>query len=168
MTDCKALGAFAYDSAAYLGGFAGDLKNQFAGGFGVFVNLKDPSVAKYNEAKQKWGFLLGANTIIGGISNPVVMLQGMPGATSGFAAGYQDSINRTNPDQVHHFAAYFQLGYSAGGLFGSAVALYHDLSPPNPGDILLGTVAAQMGADVRSGKLSMFDVVAEIAKLSKK
>ena len=65
-------------------------------------------------------------------------------------------------DAAHHFAAFLQLGFSAGSAIGSAVAYLMDLS--NPADQELGRIAAGLGASLRSGALKAEDLGYQIRK----
>jgi len=87
------------------------------------------------------------------------------GATSGFATAFQDgygtSAGPNNQDQAHHFAAFFQLGFSYGPGVGAAAADWWEKlegTAGNLGDIALGTVAAALGADVEAGVLKPSDI----------
>ena len=76
------------------------------------------------------------------------------GATSGFKLQYQDQI--ANADQVHHFAAFFQLGFTYGSGVGMKAATWWERlegTAGNTGDINLGRIAATIGANVRAGVL---------------
>jgi RHS repeat-associated protein len=152
ITDCEGLTAFA-DS------MAGQFSNpaDFVEAFGVFVPLSDASVKKANDH----GIHVAANT------NWVTMLQGMPGAASGFKSVYQESLDKINPDQTHHFAVFFQIGYNAGGDIGAAAAIWHDISPLNTGDIALGIAAATLGDVLHDGILGVNGIVDQIHGLCK-
>ena len=76
------------------------------------------------------------------------------GATSGFQGQYQDQI--LNADQAHHFAAFFQIGFTYGADAGaSAASLWEKLegTSNNVGDVNLGVVASRIGSYVASGVL---------------
>ena len=72
---------------------------------------------------------------------------GLP--TTGWKRAYRD----TNPDedQTHHLAAYVSLGYYRGAEFAGAGAFYHEAENQlkNGGDINLGVLGGQIGADLR-------------------
>jgi len=51
---------------------------------------------------------------------------------------------------------------------GSALAMYRDFNPWNQGDINLGVFAANIGAGLAAGRISMFEVAGEIATPCKK
>jgi hypothetical protein len=92
-----------------------------------------------------------------GSSAPVNFLT--PGTTipSGFGAQYQEGYDNMYPDQAHHFAAFFELGYFAGATAGAAAAYYLDGITPskfNGGDVALGIYASQLGADLRAGSIN--------------
>jgi hypothetical protein len=97
------------------------------------------------------------------------------GGTSGFNVDYQDWLETPKSpaghvDQVHHFAAFLQLGYFAAEKYGTIAgtvmanlaAIYLDINPFNLGDIQLGMKAAQMGAAIYSGALAPRHLAAEI------
>jgi hypothetical protein len=146
MTDCQALASFATSMATLFSD-----NTDFVNTFGVFVPLKDPSVQYANSH----GITMAANT------KPVIMLPAGTGA-SGFDPKYQESIDKVNVDQVHHFAAFFELGYSARFLGGAAAAIYKDISPYNPGDINLGIAAANLGAELGAGLISKSSIADSI------
>lgn len=82
---------------------------------------------------------------------------------SGFKAEYQDQDPMA--DQVHHFAAFFQLGFTYGADMGSSAASWWEKlegTSGNTGDINLGTVAARIGAYVASGVLPAGEVASTI------
>jgi hypothetical protein len=81
------------------------------------------------------------------------------GATSGFKLQYQDEI--ANADQVHHFAAFFQLGFTYGNSVGMRAATWWEKlegTAGNTGDINLGRIAATIGANVRAGVLPVYQL----------
>jgi RHS repeat-associated protein len=141
LTDCQALAAFADFEASNE-----SINSNFAQDFGIFV--------------QTDRFVNFANRIgipIASSSNAVTLLP--PGSTipSGFGTQYQEGYDSQYPDQTHHFAAFFQLGFFGGAAIGAAAARYLDstnLAQYNPGDIALGIAASQLGADFRAGKIS--------------
>lgn len=83
---------------------------------------------------------------------------------SGFRPEFRDRSNfagtgGNNSDQTHHFAAFLQFGYLAGGVVGDVASLAHEVSLSGKwGDARLGSVAAEMGADLRSGAISPLDL----------
>jgi RHS repeat-associated protein len=82
---------------------------------------------------------------------------------SGFLPQFQDQI--PNADQAHHFAAFFQIGFTYGAGTGAAAATWWERlegTPGNAGDIALGAAAAQIGANVAAGTLAVNQVGAEI------
>lgn len=100
---------------------------------------------------------------------PVILIPGVTGsggrsindkaAGSGFQRQYQDE--NPNADQIHHFAAFFQIGYTYGPITGVEAAVYWEAlegTLGNTGDILLGSAAALIGAQVHANELSPSDV----------
>lgn len=141
LTDCQALAAFADFSASNE-----SINSYFVQDFGVFVTT-DRFVRLANSA----GIPIASS------SNAVVLLP--PGSTipSGFGAPYQEGYDSQYPDQTHHFAAFFELGFFGGAAAGAAAARYLDssnLAQYNPGDVALGIAASQLGADLKAGKFS--------------
>ena len=107
------------------------------------------------------GPLQGSLGVIGAVGAPVLNAIPKP---SGFRIEYQDSTGLV--DQAHHFAAFFQLGFSRGAAVGADIAYYwetlFDKTPSNQGDVNLGTVASRLGAYVASGVLPASEVAATI------
>ena len=105
--------------------------------------------------------------LIPGISGNAGYVAINPGNTaSGFASQYQDQI--PNADQIHHFAAFFQLGFVYGAGVGSSAASWWEKlegTSGNVGDINLGTVASLIGAYVASGVLPVGEVADTIRGL---
>jgi hypothetical protein len=149
-SDCEALADFA-DLAAI-----GTTRDQFVNNFGLFVPSNDVSVQNANN--------LGFH--IAGVTTPVILLPAGTGS-SGYAPMFQEKLDPVNIDQTHHFAAYFELGYSAGYEIAVGAAIQHDISPLNTGDIFLGMAAANIGAAVRGGEVRPSDVGSLIRKLCK-
>jgi RHS repeat-associated protein len=140
ITDCQALATFA-DFAAN----SESINSYFAQDFGVFFSGSDKWVQKANNV----------GIPIAGSSDPVTFLP--PGSTigSGFGAQYQD-FDPMYPDQAHHFAAFFELGFFAGAPAGAAAAYRLDGINPskfNAGDVQLGIYASQLGADLKAGTI---------------
>jgi hypothetical protein len=78
---------------------------------------------------------------------------------SGFQSQCQDQI--PNTDQAHHFAGFFQLGFTYGLDVGTSAATWWEKlewTPGNTGDINLGAAAARIGAYVASGVLPVNEV----------
>jgi hypothetical protein len=76
---------------------------------------------------------------------------------NGFNPKFKDEASSegfggTNVDQSHHFAAFFQLGYSLGSTLGEWGARL--LDPLNDGDANLGRAAAAIGARLRRGEIA--------------
>jgi hypothetical protein len=103
-------------------------------------------------------------------SHPVALNTGKP---SGYQTKYQNTlpdnpITGWNGDQGHHFAAFFQFGYKYGAAAGSVTAFatewWQGLESGvlNAGDVALGEAAAQIGANLKAGKISMSDVASII------
>ena len=99
------------------------------------------------------------------------------GQASGFRGDYQNTLpdgRRGNPswngDQAHHFAAFFQFGYrhrATAGENASSILEYFqglDSGVMNLGDVRLGNVAAQTGADLRAGLIGREDVGQRISE----
>jgi len=99
---------------------------------------------------------------------------------SGFAKPFQnttDDSSNGNGDQGHHFAAFFEFGYQYGGAVGGVATDIFELTESfigmlkgqgfslNGGDIALGLVAAQIGSDLKAGKISREGVSSEIQRL---
>jgi len=98
---------------------------------------------------------------VGGNSNYVALNNGS--VPSGFQSQYQDQI--PNADQAHHFSAFFQLGFVYGASVGASAATWYERlegTAGNTGDIMLGMVASQIGAYVRSGVLPVSEVAATV------
>ena len=116
--------------------------SDFVYSFGVFVPLKDVQYANSH------GITMAAN------NKPAIIM--LPAATwsSGVDPKYQESIDKVNVVQAHQSAAFFELGYSARFLAGTAAPIYKDISPYNPGDINLGIAAARLGAERDAGLIS--------------
>jgi hypothetical protein len=149
LTDCEALALFARGSVNASGG---DML-AFVQSFGVFVPsshtmLKLASFANYH---------------IESTSSPEYLAPG--GGDSGFREGYQDIVGWE--DQSHHFAAYFQFGYQAGSTIATLAAYITEQNPWNRADIALGIFAAELGAQLSSGKLTMSDIGNRISSLCK-
>jgi RHS repeat-associated protein len=148
LTDCQALAGFAQDLSD------NSLNNaQFVNAFRNFVPAADPSVVQAN----------AFGVPIGGVGKDDQVIMLLQGGTSGFVSSYQEMLDPKNQDQVHHFAAFFQLGYQAGSLSGAIAAFIKDLYPLNPGDINLGIAASALGAELRQGLISQQDVSTQIA-----
>ena len=97
--------------------------------------------------------------IPGVTGNPVYVALNPNGAASGFQGQYQDQIQ--NADQVHHFAAFFQLGFVYGGDVATSTASWWEKlegTAGNAGDINLGAAAGLIGSYVASGVLPVADV----------
>jgi hypothetical protein len=78
---------------------------------------------------------------------------------SGFQSQFQDQV--PNADQVHHFAAFFQLGFTYGASVGASAAFWWEElegTAGNAGDINLGTAAATLGSYVASGFLPVSEL----------
>jgi hypothetical protein len=83
------------------------------------------------------------------------------GGDNGFASQFQNTVDdgpNGNCDQSHHFAAFLEFGYQFGAAAGVTEANVLEIwqsfkngGPINQGDILLGEMAAQLGAALRSG-----------------
>jgi hypothetical protein len=123
------------------------INSYFAQDFGVFFNGSDKFVQQANNA----------GIAIAGSTNPVYLLP--PGSTiaSGFGAQYQEGYESKYPDQTHHFAAFFELGFFGGAAAGAAAAYrLVGINPSkfNSGDVALGVFASQLGADLKAGTIS--------------
>ncbi len=91
------------------------------------------------------------------------------GVPSGYLAPYQNVPASDTSDQGHHFAAFFQYGYLAGAVTGTAAATQFEVAEAayhmvqvNTGDINLGIAAVNLGAELRSGQISRFDLANDI------
>jgi RHS repeat-associated protein len=154
-TDCDALADFA--------GIAADRSQndrQFMSDFGALV----PEQA--------------ASSVLRYYSKVAVLL--WSAGPSGFAKAFQNSTDdspKGNSDQGHHFAAFFEFGYQYGGDIGGVATNIFELTESfiasmkgqgfnlNSGDMVLGMVAAQIGSDLRSGKITRDQVSSEIRRL---
>jgi RHS repeat-associated protein len=98
--------------------------------------------------------------LIPGVSgNPGYVAINNGSSPSGFQSQFQDQI--PNADQVHHFAAFFQLGFTYGASAGASAASWWEKlegTAGNVGDIKLGTTAALIGSYVASGVLPVDQV----------
>jgi len=130
--------------AAYAATNFSSTKDEFVRSFGVFVPASHPMVKLAN--------LFTGGQI--GSSAKYVLFTPVPGH-SGFKSEYQDS-QHPNDDQVHHFAAYFQVGFIAGASEGEIAAYLSDWN--NPGDINLGIRAAELGHALKMGALRVLDI----------
>ena len=82
---------------------------------------------------------------------------------SGFQTQFQDQI--PNADQVHHFAAFFQLGFVYGGDVATSAASWWEKlegTAGNVGDVNLGAAAGRIGSYVASGVLPVGEVASAI------
>jgi hypothetical protein len=141
ITDCQALATFSDFEASN-----SSINSYFAQAFGVFFNGSDNWVQNANNA----------GIPIVGSSNPVTLLPPDTTIRSGFGAQYQD-FDPKYPDQAHHFAAFFELGFFAGATAGAAAAYRLDGINPskfNSGDVALGIFASQLGADLKAGTIN--------------
>jgi RHS repeat-associated protein len=94
---------------------------------------------------------------------------------NGFIPGFQNTLPDStagNGDQVHHFAAFFEYGFANGAFAGGVMALAFEQvegwnSSVNDGDVSLGILASQWGADLKAGKLSPSDIGSKIQGLCK-
>jgi hypothetical protein len=110
-------------------------------------------------------------------SSPVILNTGQ---ASGYQAEYQNTLPDHpelgpvlgNGDQGHHFAAYLEFGFQYGGAAGDIGSYLGELLQSvgsgnlNQGDILLGRVAANIGAALKNG-LSPIDSILDISSLCK-
>jgi len=139
LNDCQALADFAADVADQAANV-----NQFVRDFGVLTPAPGSSTP---------------GTGIAWNSSPVALNTGQ---ASGYATQYQNTIPDNpatgwNGDQGHHFAAFFQFGYLHGAAAGQVLAFGMEWwqgtmsGVLNVGDVALGEVAAQIGADLASG-----------------
>ncbi len=95
--------------------------------------------------------------------------------SSGYVTPYQNTVDdspKGNGDQGHHFAAFFEYGYlhlNAPGGGGATVFEWLEAlvggGPANDGDINLGMVAFQIGADLATGKIKTSAVGQRIENL---
>ncbi len=153
--DCQALADFA-DAASSNGGSA----TQLSRAFGILTPV----------------IFFGDVGGISSVSKPVFLNSGEPG---GFQDPLQNTINDDpkagqNGDQGHHFAAFFQFGYLYGsGALGAAAAYAYEFGQglanggTNYGDIKLGVLASQIGADLRNKILYAGEVGDRIRALCK-
>jgi hypothetical protein len=148
LTDCDALAAFASSIAPLFGS-----TSDFVEAFGVLT----PSALSNITPGVAWN------------SNPVFLNPASNPQPSGYAAQYQNTLPDNadtgwNGDQGHHFAAFFQAGYlygsNAAGMAAWALEYWQGLDSGimNLGDVNLGEVAAQIGADLRSGVITTAQV----------
>jgi hypothetical protein len=154
LSDCEALTAFASQTAMSLSASGiTNVTSYFIQEFGVFVPSDHLAVRAAN----------AVGIPIASVSTGTNPFQ--PIETSGFQGQYQD---RDGPglDQVHHFAAYFQFGYFVGSGSATLASVVSDIA--NPGDIVLAQKAADIGARLRSGELSIHGVGSEISGLCNK
>jgi RHS repeat-associated protein len=138
LTNCQALGEYA-SAAAWDNGSA----SQFVKDFSNLV----PS-ANFNE------------------------VQLYNGGNNGFLSQFQNTVNDNaygNGDQAHHFAAFLQLGYEFDVGTASAASFvlewyeaWRNGGPVNQGDIALGIYAAELGAGLRSGTVSIAGALQQI------
>ncbi len=70
--------------------------------------------------------------------------------------GADEPLFGNNADQSHHFAAFFQLGWSRGSMVGSMAGFA--FGPNTLGDGNLAYFAATLGATLRAGKIKPNDV----------
>jgi hypothetical protein len=108
---------------------------------------------------------------LGIASNPDSVL--FQSDNSGFLPQFPNTPGDTS-DQAHHFAAFFQLGFSWGNKLGSAFATVFESAEAtinwfkglgfdvNQGDINLGAAAAKMGDLVARGKMKPTEVSSAI------
>ena len=149
-TECQALAGFANAIGE------GTPKNLFVEDLGVLV----PNTMAAKLGLNFWN------------TNPVSMYNG---DDNGFSSTYQNTVPDSasgNGNQEHHFAAFFELGYAIGALPASQVAYWFEqfediLGPPNAGDIALGQMAAQWGADLKAGNLMPWQIGDRIQGLCK-
>jgi hypothetical protein len=144
MTDCEGLAAFT-GTVATISRSTSD----FIQSFGVLI----PQTAAGSSAGIPW-------------NSKAVLLN--TGQSSGFDPLYQNSPDDTpgwNGDQGHHFAAFLAYGYLHSSTaeiaaigYEIAQGLFSWSSGTNFGDIMLGVAAAQMGADLASGKIKPSDL----------
>lgn len=136
LSDCDALATFADDAAE-----GSTNKDLLKNAFGLLV----PSQTSTRNIP---GIAYGAGGWTGFKSNQ-----------SGYLSTYQNSPG-DNSDQSHHFAAFFELGYVYGSKNGNVSSHLFEWAeaalggaPINQGDVTLGTAAAQLGAEVSSGRI---------------
>lgn len=149
LTDCEALTAFATQTAESLNFQGSNISSYFVQDFGTLVQGNHLVVQ-------------AANALGISVSNTPTPIYFWSGGESGFAPQYRDNSPQFQ-DQGHHFAAFFQFGYQAGAAWGNVAATLLDLL--NPGDRELGRRAAQIGADLRAGRISMWGVAFELSQL---
>ena len=103
----------------------------------------------------------------------VVLYQG---GDNGFLSQFRNTVDDSangNGDQAHHFAAFLEWGYEFGSAAGQTASSFLEFAQGlyngtvNGGDINLGNFAAQIGADLRSGTISITAAVQKISGLCK-
>ncbi|MCX6621224.1 MAG: hypothetical protein NTY38_09115, partial [Acidobacteria bacterium] len=153
LSDCQALAMYANAVALTDNDHGNRLPYSFVDHFGVFVQADNSAVSLATS--------MGVH-----IASTNGAYEFKPKGLSGFAEMYRDGASG-GFDQVHHFAAFFQLGFEVGQLLGTAGSIAHDLID-NFGDVNLGNAAVKMGADLAAGRLAPIDVSNSIQNLCRK
>jgi hypothetical protein len=153
ISDCEALTAFASQTAASLNFQGENIASYFVQEFGVFV----PATHLAVQAAQAVGIAIAATSDF---------ITFDPVSGSGFQPQYVNDDGSPAVDQIHHFAAFFQLGYRVGADAGNLAAIFSDIG--NPGDQFLALRAVGIGDRLRRGELTRDGVAGEISQLCKR